>query len=50
MSSRRNSKDGFQPTWLYVVGALVVGLIIPDKFNPVAMILNRKKEDKPKTD
>lgn len=38
--SRRNS-DSLQPTWWYVLGALVLGLVIPDKMNPVTLLLSK---------
>lgn len=47
--SRKGST--LEPTWWYVLGALVLGLIIPDKMNPVTLLLSKfkKTEDKPKT-
>lgn len=35
-----------QVNWYYVIGALLLGLIIPDAYNPVAIVLSKfKKSD-----
>lgn len=46
-------KEGFEPNWWYVLAALVLGLIIPDKLNPLHSLLSKfgskEKEDEKNT-
>lgn len=52
---RKKDEGGFKPSWILVLIALVVGLIIPDSINPLSKIFGAnsasttpttKKEDK----
>ncbi|CEN37616.1 hypothetical protein CAPN010_03620 [Capnocytophaga cynodegmi] len=44
----KKGKNGSEPTWLIVAIALLVGLIVPDRFNPLSSIgeLFAKKGEK----
>lgn len=37
-----------QVNWYYVIGALFLGLIIPDAYNPLAMVLSKFKKSEAK--
>lgn len=34
----KKGKNGSEPTWLIVAIALLVGLIVPDDYNPISKI------------
>ncbi|GIJ92999.1 hypothetical protein CAPN001_08620 [Capnocytophaga stomatis] len=42
----KKGKNGSEPTWLIVAIALLVGLIVPDKFNPLSKIGDMFSKDK----
>ena len=48
--NKKKNDEGFKPTWWLVLIALVIGLIVPDKMNPVVFILEKFGGDKPKQD
>ncbi|MDO4764249.1 MAG: hypothetical protein Q4A00_07710 [Flavobacteriaceae bacterium] len=42
----KKGKNGSEPTWLIVAIALIVGLIIPDDYNPLSKLGAMFKKDK----
>ncbi len=43
MRNRNGNNSGMSPAWWMVLAALAIGLIIPDKYNPLSMIFKKKE-------